>query len=364
MPLLEIVLGRSIAGLVAATARLENHAVYWAKDQSFPMISPELGASAVGLLMHGMSDTDMARMAFFMSGFDYDLRPVSVVSETGETTQAQVFFPKSALGVPGARWSLADWEREFGALYREAATEVMSYFGTKTDKEIVAMFPMIEARATSRLNARASQRPRSPSGMGDGNVRVSQHRHAYADFFALDEYQLSFDRFDGTPSESVKRAVFLGGDAAIVLPYDPVRDRVLLVEQFRMGPLGRGDPDLWQLEPIAGRLDAGETPEETARREAVEEAGLTLGRIEAVAECYPSPGSSSEFFYIYVGLADLPDTLSGTGGLSSEAEDIRSHLIEFDVLMNMTETFAIKNAPLALATLWLARHRDRLRASA
>ena len=174
------------------------------------MIRPEPGASAVGLLLPGMSDTDMARMAFFMSGFDYDLRPVSVVSETGETTQAQVFFPKSALGVPGTRWSLADWEREFGALYREAATEMMSYFGTKTDKEIAAMFPMIEARATSRLNARASQRPCSPTGMADGNVRVTQHRHAYADFFALDEYQLSFDRFDGTPSESVKRAVFVG----------------------------------------------------------------------------------------------------------------------------------------------------------
>lgn len=364
VPLLEIVLGRSVAGLAAVTAKLENHAVYWAKGQSFPTIRPEPGAAAVGLLIQGMSDTDLARLAFYNSRFEFDLSAVSAVTGTGETTQAQMFFPKLAFESPGGRWSLPDWVLEFGALYREAATEAMSHFGSKTDKEIVAMFPMIDARATSRLNARASQRPRSPSGMGDGNVRITQHRQAYADFFALDEYHLSFDRFDGTPSEPVKRAVFLGGDAAIVLPYDPVRDRVLLVEQFRMGPLGRGDPDLWQLEPIAGRLDAGETPEETVRREAVEEAGLTLGRIEAVAECYPSPGASSEFFYIYVGLADLPDTLSGIGGLSSEAEDIRSHLIDFDVLMKMTETFEIKNAPLALAALWLARHRELLRATA
>lgn len=365
LPLLEIVLGRAVADIGVVQATLENHAVYWAKDQSFPMIVPEPGASAAGLVIDGLSDTDMARLDFYESGFEYDLSPVPVVSAAGETTQALVFFPDAALWSPGAYWSLADWERDFGAQSREAATDVMSYFGSKTNQEIVAMFPMIKARATARLNARAAQRPRSPSGMGDGNVRIVERNRAYADFFALDEYHLSFDRFDGTPSETIKRAVFLGGDAAIILPYDPVRDRVLLVEQFRMGPLGRGDPDLWQLEPVAGLLDAGETPEETARREAVEEAGLTMGRIETVAECYPSPGGSSSFFYIYVGFADLPDTLIGSGGgLDSEAEDIRSHLIDFDVLMKMSETCAIRNAPLALAALWLARHRDRLRALA
>ena len=72
-------------------------------------------------------------------------------------------------------------------------------------------------------------------------------------------------------------------------------------------------------------------------------------------------GSSSEFFYIYVGLADLHDGLEGTGGLASEHEDIRCHLLSFDKLMEMTESFAVRNAPLALAALWLARHRDRLR---
>lgn len=365
VPLLEIVLGRAFADIDAVQATLENHAVYWAKEQSFPMIVAEPGASAVGLVIHGLSESDMARLDFYESGFEYELSPVPVVPATGDPTQALVFFPDAALWSPGARWSLADWERDFGAHSCETATDVMSYFGRKTNQEIVTMFPMIMARATARLNARASGRTRSPSGMGNGNVRIVKQDRAYASFYALDEYSLSFDRFDGTPSETINRAVFLGGDAAIVLPYDPVRDRVLLVEQFRVGPLGRGDPDLWQLEPIAGLLDAGETPEESARRESIEEAGLTLGRIEAVAECYPSPGASSTFFYIYVGIADLPDTFGGaSGGLVSESEDIRSHLVDFDVLLEMTETFAVRNAPLALAALWLARHRERLRARA
>jgi ADP-ribose pyrophosphatase len=122
---------------------------------------------------------------------------------------------------------------------------------------------------------------------------------------------LSHRRFDGGMSPLITREIFISGDAVTVLPYDPVRDRVLLIEQFRTGALGRGDPLPWQLEAIAGRIDPGEAPEDAARREAVEEAGLMLGRLEPVAEYYPSPGAMTEYIYSYVALCDLPDGVAG-----------------------------------------------------
>ena len=138
----------------------------------------------------------------------------------------------------------------------------------------------------------------------------------------------------------------------------------MLVEQIRMGPLARGDRSVWQLEPIAGRIDAGETAEQAAYREAREEADLTLTELLPVAEAYASPGNATEFHYIYVGLADLPDSATGVSGKEDENEDIRSHMLSFDALMQMVDDMQAANTPLLVAALWLARHRDRLRKSA
>ena len=130
-----------------------------------------------------------------------------------------------------------------------------------------------------------------------------------------------------------------------------------------MGPIGRGDRSAWQLEPIAGHIDAGETPQEAIRREAMEEAGLTLGALEEIAQVYPSPGASTDFFYYYLGLADLPDAVTGAGGLAEENEDIRSHLMSFDDLMARAERLDLANATLVMGAYYLARHRDRLRSA-
>ena len=139
------------------------------------------------------------------------------------------------------------------------------------------------------------------------------------------------------------------------------RDLVLVVEQFRAGPLARGDVQCWQIEAVAGRVDPGETPPEAARREAVEEAGLDLRDLIEVARYYPSPGAVSEYLYSYVALVDLPDGVAGVFGMEEEAEDIRTHLIAFDRLMDLVVSGEIENAPLILTALWLQRERPRLR---
>jgi nudix-type nucleoside diphosphatase (YffH/AdpP family) len=138
----------------------------------------------------------------------------------------------------------------------------------------------------------------------------------------------------------------------------------LLVEQFRTGPLARGEPNPWMIEAIAGRVDPGETPEQAALREAGEEAGITIERLIEAPRYYPSPGAKSEFIYSYIGIADLPDGAGAPGGVADEGEDIRPHLLSFEALLGLVNTGEAGNAPLILLTLWLDRMRDRLRAEA
>lgn len=198
-------------------------------------------------------------------------------------------------------------------------------------------------------------------GPGTTDVEVLTRAEPYARYFALEEQELRFRRFDGTMGEPVLRAAFVSGDAVTVLPYDPQRDRVLVVEQFRFAPHVRGDANPWQLEAIAGRIDRGETPEAAAIRESFEEAGLRIARLLPMAGYYPSPGAVTEYLYSFLALVDLPDSAAGVFGLASEAEDIRAHLVSFHQLMALCASGEIGNAPLLLSALWLARERPGLR---
>lgn len=251
-----------------------------------------------------------------------------------------------------------DWPAD-DATGRALIADVAALCGRAAAGAVAARLGPMAVRAASRARAEAAPVTlRHQAGPGD--VVVAQFRQPYAHFFAIEEYDISWRRFDGTMSVSVTRAAFISGDAVTVVPYDPVRGRVLVVEQFRAGPLARGDAQAWQLEPIAGRVDPGETPEQAARREAEEEAGLHLTRLEEVARYYPSPGAVSEFLYSYVALTDLPDGVAGVFGVEHEAEDIRGHLITLDHLLALVASGEVQNAPLILTAFWLQRERSRL----
>lgn len=190
---------------------------------------------------------------------------------------------------------------------------------------------------------------------------IRQHlSHPYNAYFAVEEHDLNYRRFDGSMGPLLNRAVFISGDASIVLPYDPVRDRVMVIEQFRAGPYARGDANPWLLEAIAGRIDGGETPEEAARREAVEETGLHLKKLLPGPRYYPSPAAKAEYLYSFIGIADLSDDKAGKGGLASESEDIRSHIITFDRLMELVSSGEVDNAPLLVLAYFLQALRPGL----
>jgi len=146
----------------------------------------------------------------------------------------------------------------------------------------------------------------------------------------------------------------------LVLPYDPVRDRVVLVEQVRMGALERGDPNPWMLEPVAGMIDAFEMPEQAALRETREEAGLDV-TLRHVSSFYPSPGNATDYFYCYIGLCDIPDVDRYTGGLETEQEDLRLHVLALDDALTHVQSGEIAAGPGIMLIYWLALHREALR---
>ncbi|MDE4274542.1 NUDIX domain-containing protein [Phaeobacter gallaeciensis] len=359
VPLLECVLGRSAESLDARQAQLADHAVRQVRDQPFPAIEACEGASAPGLLLRGVTQQDLDALNFYEGGFDYALKQVEVRLEGGEPAHAEVYFPAPGMWDTTEHWDLDGWIADWGALSLRAAEEVMDLRGCKSAEEIARIFPSIRRRAASWLAAQA--RPEDPAHDLARDVRVHGHKRAYVNFFAMEEMDLQFRRYDGSFSPVVNRGVALVGRAAVVLPYDPVRDQVLLIEQFRAATYIAGEKRPWMWEPVAGLIDPGETPEETARREAQEEAGVAVTQLERVAEVYPSSGASGEFIHIFVGLADL-DAVEGGGGLASEHEDIRSKVISFSEFIDAVDRNTYQDMPLVTAALWLARHRDRLRA--
>jgi nudix-type nucleoside diphosphatase (YffH/AdpP family) len=126
----------------------------------------------------------------------------------------------------------------------------------------------------------------------------------------------------------------------------------------------RGSPNPWALEPIAGMVDAGETPEQAALRESEEEAGLTGAVLEKMFSYYPSTGSSTDYFFCYAGICDLPEPTTYTGGLATESEDLRLHVLTFDDAFALIGSGEADNAALVSMLLWLAQNRTRLRGTA
>ncbi|WP_415182671.1 NUDIX domain-containing protein [Phaeovulum sp.] len=359
-PLLVQVLGR-LPRLTPAT--LPDHEVRAVGDDgTFPLLCPG-GAGAMGLLVTDVSDAEAARLDYYEAGFAFHIREVLVNTVDGPHP-ARVYFGDPGAWQPAALWRLPDWVAHWGDIATEAAVDFMAGFGRIPPEVARWRYPMVLARAASRLRARAEKPARLRRRAAPRDVTVQRTEPAYAHFFTVEEYDLSHRLFAGGYSPVLDRAAFVSCDASVVLPYDPVRDRVLVIEQFRVGAFARGDLNPWLIEPIAGRVDPLETPEAAARREAVEEAGLTVGRMYAAPSFYPSPGAKSEYIYCFIALADLPDSAAKPGGLADEGEDIRSHLISFEALMDLVTSGEADNGPLLVLALWLARKRAELRAGA
>jgi ADP-ribose pyrophosphatase len=360
-------LRRAVAGgeLPGLPAVLPGHAVARALDtlgvpQPFPILVAREGEGAQGLLLRP-DVNQQTRLDIYEQLFHYVPQSATVVCD-GQPVAAQIYLAQDDCWAAGPEWDLDAWADDWAFIRTRAAAEIMALWPQTPIETLRRRYPMIEAAAASAHRARTEGAPaalrRSP---GPADVVSSATRRPYAQYFGVREDDLCFRRFDGTMSAPVTRAGFVMGDAVTVLPYDPVTDRVLVVEQFRYGPWLRGDPNPWVLEPIAGRIDPGETPQDAARRESAEEASLVLDALHLIGGHYPSPGAVTEYVLAYVAIARLGPGNEGVGGLPDEAEDIRAHVIGFHRLMALVADGEVRNGPLLVSALWLAANRDRLR---
>jgi ADP-ribose pyrophosphatase len=190
-------------------------------------------------------------------------------------------------------------------------------------------------------------------------VEVEAREVCHDGVFRLERYRLRHGLFRGGMSAPLTRELFERGHAVAVLPYDPRADAVVLIEQFRVGALARaGGP--WLVEVVAGVIDGDEAPETVARREAVEEAGLQLGRLEKICRFYVSPGGTSESVHLYCGEVDAT-AAGGVHGLAEEGEDIRVFSEPTDAALTRLSSGEIDSASPVIALQWLALNRARLR---
>jgi ADP-ribose pyrophosphatase len=190
------------------------------------------------------------------------------------------------------------------------------------------------------------------------DVEIISKETLFQGFFKMIKYRFKHKLFEGGWSETIEREMFERGHAAAMLPYDPVRDQVVLIEQIRVGALEHDNP--WQLEIIAGMIDREEDAESVVRREAVEEAGVEIGQLEKVTSYYPSSGGCSEKLDVYVGQVDA-STANGIHGLDYEGEDIRVHVVSRQQAYQWVIDGKFENGASIIALQWLELNQQRLK---
>jgi len=193
---------------------------------------------------------------------------------------------------------------------------------------------------------------------GKKRVEVLKKKTPYKGYFQMDVYHLRHCKYDGGWTAPMSRELFERGHAAAVLLYDPDRDCVVLIEQFRIGAYAAG-VEPWLTEVVAGIIAAGENPEEVVRREAVEEAGCEIQDLVPIGTFLMTPGASSETLAMYCGRVDSK-SVGGVHGLDHECEDIRCFVVPAEEALPLVMACPCPNANTVIALQWLMLNRAEL----
>ncbi|MGB3600482.1 MAG: NUDIX domain-containing protein [Marinomonas sp.] len=190
------------------------------------------------------------------------------------------------------------------------------------------------------------------------DVDIINDECVYKGFFEMHKLTLKHKKFNGEWSQPMTREMMVRGDAVCVLLFDPVADKVLLIEQFRPSLPKSESP--WLIELVAGMVEEGEGDEEVARRESLEEAGVTVKRLEYLFKFVPSPGGLVEYLRMYAGEFDASAVdINRTHGLDAENEDIRLHLLDADDAIALLDS-DVENASTIMGLQWFALNKDKL----
>ena len=356
----EIVLGREMSSDDICEATIRDFQVYWAKEGPFPVMIPEPNSEAYGLVLKNLSEPDVERLNYYELGFDYVLATTSVETHAGQIGVSAYFCNRSDMAT-SKLWSFDDWLSDHSEIQYLAAREFLDFFGTKFGDTAQVMYNSILKRAEVFVSE--SSTPSSALEIGpdlNTNIQIEDLKREYLGFFALNQVDLKYPFFDNSTSGLKSRTILMGSEASLILPYDPILDKVLLVEQFRIGPFCRGDKAPWVYEPVAGMIEFGEKPEDAAKREVFEEAGIQVTNLVKINSGYPNPGEATTYFYNYIGIVDLSDYSPGIYGVRDEGEDIRTHVIDFKEVLNWSISNKLRVLPLTTMVLWLALNKLKL----
>ena len=180
--------------------------------------------------------------------------------------------------------------------------------------------------------------------------KIINKKNLYSGFFSLNKYEFIHQKHDGNWTEKVEREVFSGAHVSTVLPYDPIKKEIILIQQFRAGVLSRYDDD-YLYEIVAGIIDKNEKPEDTAIRECMEETGCKVNKIKPIQSYFTAPGSSESYYHLY--LAEIK-SFDGERikGLESENENILVKSFKVNQVKKMLQDRIITNGVTLIALQW------------
>lgn len=194
--------------------------------------------------------------------------------------------------------------------------------------------------------------------MSKNEIEILGKSCVFDGYFRIDRYRLRHTLHQGGMSREIVREVFERGNAVGILPFDPDRDEVVMIEQFRIGAYAAG-ADPWLTEIVAGIIEQGESAEQVARREIAEETGLKVGDLWPMVRYLSSPGGASEKVELFLGRVDARGA-GGVHGLEFEEEDIRVFPLPYADAAAMVEEGKIGNAMTLIALQWLMLHRHEV----
>ena len=180
--------------------------------------------------------------------------------------------------------------------------------------------------------------------------KISNKKKLHDGFFKLHEITFTHKKHDGSWSPTLTREIFSGAHVVTVLPYDPIKKKILLLKQFRAGVIDRKD-DPMLTEIVGGIIDKGETPAQAARRECNEETGCLVNKLTNIYSYYPAPGSSESYYHLF--LAEI-DAFEGKRilGIENENEDILVNSYSISEVKELLKDKKIKNGVTLLALQW------------
>tara|TARA_B100000029_G_scaffold256259_1_gene253011 strand:+ start:1850 stop:2431 length:582 start_codon:yes stop_codon:yes gene_type:complete len=180
--------------------------------------------------------------------------------------------------------------------------------------------------------------------------KIINKYNLYSGFFSLNKYEFIHKKHDGNWTKNIQREIFSGSQVSTLLPYDPIRKEIILIQQFRAGVLSKYD-EKYLYEIVAGIIDKNEKPEDTARRECLEETGCEVKKILPIQGYFPAPGSSESYFHLFLGEVNAFDG-ERIKGLENENEDILVKAFKINEVKKMLKKKEIQNGVTLVALQW------------